>query len=108
MESLNFNELQVAIRRDFKDGEQQLVLFRRQYLQRLDVKTISWPESSLLEILDVQRWLFCFIDESMRSRPYPQYDKIFLKELVKRLEQAVEDMEEPVCLHYQPWNSLCG
>ncbi len=97
MEHVDFRELQAQIRRGFKDGEQQLVLFRRQYLQRLHMKYIDWPEPRLLRIYDVQRWLFFLIEESVQRRPYPQHDKSVLKELAQRIEHAVADIEEPVC-----------
>jgi hypothetical protein len=87
--------LQTSIRRDFLQGEQQLVLFRRQYLQKLDIKHISFPPLELLQLYDIQRWIYRFVRDPPADEYRPKSDHDILNELVKRIEQAVKDAKEP-------------
>ena len=78
------------------NAELQLARFRRQYLQRLDVKQVRFPDPALLRIWEVQEWVWSFIETNQRESPCPQYEKLFLKQLQLKLEDAVKDAEEPV------------
>ena len=98
MEELSEEELrdlQVRVRRDHPGGEQELVIFRRQYLQKLDLKHISFPSRDLLQIYDIQRWIHSFICVPPPDEFHPKSDHDILNELVKRIEEAVTDAEEP-------------
>lgn len=101
MEELSEEELkalQVRVRHDSPSGEQQLVIFRRQYLQKLDLKHITFPSRELLQIYDVQRWMHSFMSNPPADEFdefHPKSDHDILNELVKRIEKAVSDAEEP-------------
>jgi 2-polyprenyl-3-methyl-5-hydroxy-6-metoxy-1,4-benzoquinol methylase len=87
--------LQTRIRRDYPQGERQLVLFRRQYLQKLDIKHITFPPRELLQLYDVQRWIYTFVRDPPADEYRPKSDHDILNELVKLIEEAVKDAEEP-------------
>jgi len=98
MEELSQEELkalQVRVRRDHPGGEQELVIFRRQYLQKLDLKHITFPSRELLQLYDIQRWIHSFICSPPADEYHPKSDHDILNELVKRIEEAVSDAEEP-------------
>ncbi|KAL9049146.1 MAG: hypothetical protein Q9162_007365, partial [Coniocarpon cinnabarinum] len=76
-------------------GIRDLALFRRQYLQRYNVKDILWPTSGILSIFTLQQWIWAFVSEAQATQPFPQYDRAFLKELQTRIESAVEGTPEP-------------
>jgi len=98
MEELSQEELkalQLRVRRDFPSGEQELVIFRRQYLQKLDLKHITFPSRELLQLYDIQRWIHSFICSPPADEFHPKSDHDILNELVKRIEEAVTDAEEP-------------
>jgi len=95
-ERISFRDLQRQIQAVQKDAEHCLVIFHRQYLQRLDLSLFKWPGEALLCIYDVQRWVFeLMVKRNVRS-PHPSYDKRFAKMLVSRIETAVENTEERV------------
>lgn len=87
--------LQTYLRHDHPEGEQQLILFRRQYLQKLPFKHITFPPSELLQLYDVQRYLYTFLCDPPASEFRPKLDHDVLAELVKRIESAVASAEEP-------------
>lgn len=95
MEVEELQALQGRVRRDFPTGEQQLVRFRRQYLQKLDIKHITFPPAELLQLYDVQRWIYEFVRDPPADEHRPKSDHNILNELVKRIEDAVKDAEEP-------------
>lgn len=95
--SSNFDAaLFMQMRAVHEKGEHLLSVFCCQYLQRLDISLLKWPTEELLCIYDLQIWLYDVIEESMRNRPYPSYDRRFLKLLVGKIEAAVQNTEEPV------------
>jgi len=79
------------------DAEASISVFHRQYLQRLDVSLLKWPEEALLRIYDLQIWLYQTVEETMETRPHPSYDRRCLKALVSKIEMSVQDADEPVC-----------
>jgi len=81
-------------------SEHCLVVFRRQYLQRLDLSILRWPEKALLCTYDVQIWLFDLMVKTRKEMSHPSYDRRFAKMLVSRIEAAVENTEEPVRVIY--------
>jgi len=87
--------LQSTLRRTLPNGELELVRFRRQYLQKLPFKHITFPSSELLQLYDVQRYLYTFLCDP----PAPEYrlklDSDVSAELVKRIESAVATADEP-------------
>lgn len=78
------------------DEKTSLVVFRRQYMQRLNIKELHFPLNALLAQWDVQEWLWHAVDFVQHYHSYPSYDKAFLKTLQLKLEQAVESVAEPV------------
>ena len=72
-----------------------LAIFRRQYFQRCNVNAIIFPPPDLLRLYSIQRWIWAQVDEAQEHLFYPEYDKLFLKALLDRIEKAVEDAEEP-------------
>lgn len=97
MASIDHQDMLKQIHAVNKDAESNLVLFQRQFAQRLDLPLIKWPENALLRIYDVQIWLYNVVEEAHHERPQPSYDRRFLKMLVSKIEEAVQDAEEPVC-----------
>lgn len=95
MRDKELRNLQSRIRQHFPAGEQQLVRFRRQYLQKLDLKHITFPPAELLQLYDVQRWIHEFVRDPPADEHRPKSDHNILNELVKRIEDAVKDAEEP-------------
>lgn len=81
-----------------KDAEIQLVVFRRQYLQRVSVHAIQFPDDALLRVWEVQEWIAEFVQNASSLAPFPQHDKVFLKKLQLQIERAVQHAEEPVCI----------
>lgn len=80
------------------EAKKELVTFRRQYLQRFDVKQLQYPSSDLLALWELQEWLWRIVDHAQKHQPYASYDKLFLKTLQLKLEDAVKDVAEPVCI----------
>lgn len=80
-------------------GEQlSLAHFRRQYMQRRNVKDIDFPSFALLSDWKIQQWLWTVVEYLQKNNEYPAYDRGFLKVLLSKLEHAVEHVSEPVCL----------
>ncbi|KAI9713388.1 MAG: hypothetical protein M1828_001422 [Chrysothrix sp. TS-e1954] len=73
----------------------ELVRFRRQYMQRFDVKFMQFPSTNQLSVWEIQKWIWHFVCEVQTRNPFPQYDIKFLKRLQLELEQAVMNAEEP-------------
>ena len=96
-ESLNDADLTRSIRRHFPGFDAQLVRFRRQYLQRVDTRQLHFPDRELLASYEVQQWIWKFVENTQISCPYADHDKAFLKALQLKIEDAVQDSEEPVC-----------
>lgn len=78
----------------------QLRLFRRQYLQLLDLRHLTWPSSDYLRKSDVQEWLYesCFLDSDSNVLPPESYRLRVLKPLLAQIEQSIVDPEEDVSL----------
>lgn len=77
----------------------QLGLFRRQYLQLMSTELLTMPPSASLRNSGFQAQLF---EEMYRSDSLPyaiphRYKLRVLKELMKRIEDAMIDPEEDVC-----------
>ena len=78
-----------------QSGISQLALFRRQYLQRHDVNLLTFPERELLRQYRVQQWIWMFVEYAQTHFANPAYDRLFLKTLQSRIEEAVHDAREP-------------
>lgn len=78
------------------DTLKQLRLFRRQYLQLLDLQHLNWPADEHLRRGQVQEWLYehCFSGDGFL--PPERYQLRVLKQLMGRIERAVVDPEEDV------------
>lgn len=88
------------------DAIKDLVIFRRQYLQRINVKHITWPSAELLRIYDVQRWIYQWIASFMPTESNTKQEYNVLSELLRRIELAVKDAEEPDI--YDPLFEICA
>ena len=77
-----------------------LTLFKRQYLQLVDPKELKWPTKPSVSLAAdwVQVWLFdnLFDENRVRFRPPERYQLRVLKELVSRVEDAIDDADEEV------------
>ena len=78
-----------------KPDIRDLALFRRQYLQRLNIKQLTWPSIDQLRLYNVQEWIWLFVSSAQKNLAYPAYDKAFLKMLQTKIEEAVEGTDEP-------------
>lgn len=80
--------------------DDQLLIFKRQYLQLVDPDFLIWPPKTLLRDAGIQEWLYKNLFEERQGRYLPpdRYQYRVLKALVSKLEQAVEDPEEDVGL----------
>ncbi|XXG97892.1 hypothetical protein Hte_004208 [Hypoxylon texense] len=78
------------------DIDPQLHLLRRQYLQLFEPDFLAWPPSKFLKGPDVQKWLYKnLFDPTRNSRlPPERYQMRVLKQLVNRIEKAIEDPDE--------------
>ena len=76
----------------------QLELFRRQYLQLVEVDFLAWPPTALLRDAGVQAWLYkrLFNADQNARLPPESYQFRVCKSLVNRIEQSIEDPEEDV------------
>ncbi|KAK5137828.1 hypothetical protein LTR08_006596 [Meristemomyces frigidus] len=74
----------------------QLLLFRRQYLQLVEPGFLAWPPKQLLRDASVQAWLYrkLFDAEKHDRLPPQRYQYRVLKQLLAKIEQAIEDPEE--------------
>ncbi len=82
------------------EAQRQLDRFCRQYLQvQLD---LDYPDEEHLRNEAVQQAIFSrlFADHAIAYAPPPRYQLRVLKELMKRIEQSIQDWEEEVCSHY--------
>lgn len=70
------------------------------------MKHITWPSAGLLAIYDVQRWIYGLTTDQWHSLSRTRQDYDVLAELVKRIEAAVKDAEEPDV--YDPLVELCA
>lgn len=82
--------------------DQQLLLFRRQYLQLFEPDFLAWPPRQLLRDAGVQEWLYnnLFNAEQTSYLPPDRYRFRVLKQLMKKIENAIEDPEEDVGCHF--------
>lgn len=84
-----------------QDTLKQLKLFRRQYLQLLDIQHLTWPSPDHLRNSHVQEWIFknCF-EEGANVLPPERYRLRVLKPLLAKIEKAIVDPEEDVSFYY--------
>lgn len=78
--------------------DEQLLVFRRQYLQLLEPDFLSWPPKPLLQDAGAQQWIYrnLFSVEHNKYIPSDRYQFRVLKDLINRIEQAIEDPDEHV------------
>ena len=78
--------------------DEQLLIFRRQYLQLFEPDFLTWPPSQLLRDPSVQSWLYrTLFDKSRHDRlPPARYQVRVLKPLLAKIEQSIQDPEEDV------------
>lgn len=95
MDRHDIHALQTHLLHKLPHGEHELVRFRRQYLQKLPLKYITFPSSELLQLYDVHRYLYSFLCDPPAPEYRPKLDTDVLAELVKRIESAVADAAEP-------------
>ncbi|KAI1099277.1 putative methyltransferase-domain-containing protein [Jackrogersella minutella] len=79
-----------------QDVDPQLLLLRRQYMQLLEPDFLAWPPLKLLKNTDVQKWLFKHLFDPSRNLRLPpdRYQMRVLKQLVAKIEKAIEEPEE--------------
>ena len=75
-----------------------LDLFRRQYLQLVELEHLAWPSPQQLRMPDTQAWIFnrMFNGELMQYLPPNRYQLRVLKRLMARIERAIIDPDEDV------------
>jgi len=93
----------------------ELLRFRRQSAQRVDLRLMTWPPASQLRRYSTQQWLHTWLAALCTRDPWPQYDALLLKELAYRVEHAVmsapadrpadEDDDGDM---YDPLSDLCA
>ncbi|KAF2084090.1 hypothetical protein K490DRAFT_49959 [Saccharata proteae CBS 121410] len=78
-----------------------LAVLRHQYFQLLDLALLRWPDPSVLKQADAQSWLFetMFDRDAVRYCPPERYQVRVLKQLIARIESAIDNPEEDVGLH---------
>lgn len=96
LEGRSLSELVQVILPQFPGAESKLVVFRRQYLQRIEVKRLHFPPSQLLASYDVQQWIWLFVYDMHEKCSWHQYEEMFLKTLIEKMDDAVTDAIEPV------------
>jgi hypothetical protein len=76
----------------------ELEIFKRQYLQLVDVKHLRWPSDTTLRHSDSQSWLYHELFEQSTSKYLlpERYQLRVLKLLFERIEHSVQDPEEDV------------
>jgi hypothetical protein len=74
--------------------------FRRQYFQLLDLKDLSWPAKEALRSIETQEWLYVnlFNADSVTHPPPKRYQLRVLKQLLRLIEESIEDPDEDVRL----------
>ena len=79
----------------------EVELLRRQYLQLLDPKSLTIPDSHILKQPEIQSQIFnaLFRDGSLTYPPPVGYRTRVLKLLVNALEKAMTDPDEDVGMH---------
>lgn len=88
-----------AVRAFSENALYQLRLFRRQYLQLVDLHNLTWPAAEYLRNANVQEWIFenCFEDDGFL--PPERYRLGTLKPLLRKVEESIVDPEEDVSDH---------
>ncbi|KAF2144053.1 uncharacterized protein K452DRAFT_152083 [Aplosporella prunicola CBS 121167] len=73
-----------------------LEIFRRQYFQLLEPSQLQWPNADFLKQPHVQTWLFqeMFDRDSIQYSPPVRYHVRVLKQLVAKIEDAIDNPEE--------------
>ncbi|WPH03088.1 Hypothetical protein R9X50_00596300 [Acrodontium crateriforme] len=76
--------------------DQQILLFRRQYLQLFQPDFLAWPPRQLLKDAHIQAWLYTnmFNSEKVTRLPPERYQLRVLKPLLSKIEKAIEDPEQ--------------
>lgn len=76
----------------------QLLLFRRQCLQLLDLQHLTWPSPDILRKYTVQDWIYyqLFTDNDSHFLPPTRYRLRLLKPLLAKIEESIIDPEEDV------------
>jgi hypothetical protein len=79
-----------------------LQVFKRQFLQLVPLKEISWPGETQLKSLKSQDWLYSnlFDSDAVTYLPSVRYRLQILKELVERIQSQVRDPEQDVPLSF--------
>jgi len=78
----------------------RLQLFRRQYLQLLELRHLKYPAEEHLRRAEVQAWLYSklfHVEENPRLPP-ERYRMQVLKTLLAKVEGSIKDPEEDVRL----------
>ena len=90
-------------------GEQQVELFRRQYLQLMNPDQLSMPSITTLRSADIQAQIYqsMFSKDIMKHPPSKRYQYRVLKRLVDLLERSIQDPDEDVGLSYRTYCILC-
>ena len=73
-------------------------LLKRQYLQLVDPEELTLPRKEVLRLPDIQAQIYkeMFDEDNITYAPPERYKLRVLKNLVKALEDAIEDPEEDV------------
>lgn len=76
----------------------QLTRFKAQYLQLLDLRSLSLPDRATLKKADVQAWLFknLFDKQNLQHLPNDRYQARVLKIILARVEESIEDPDQDV------------
>jgi len=80
------------------ESSEQLERFRGQYFQLLELELLDWPQARFLKSADVQEWMYrnLFDRDALQYPPPERYQLRVLKQLVPRIEQAIDDPDEDV------------
>ena len=72
--------------------------FRRQFFQLIDPQELTWPPKLLLKASESQEWLYehLFSQDAINYPPPRRYQLRVLKQLLKIIEESVDDPEEDV------------
>jgi hypothetical protein len=79
-------------------SDKDLEIFKRQYLQLVDIKDLRWPSRGILRLPTTQAWLFqeLFSQAVAPYLPPERYQLRVLKRLLQAIEESIEDPEEDV------------
>jgi hypothetical protein len=86
-------------------SNKELEIFKRQYLQLVDIKDLRWPSRGVLRLATTQAWLFqeLFNQAVAPYLPPERYQTRVLKQLLQAIEESIEDPEEDVgALFFKP------